>query len=694
MSGKIQDIFSHHWKTALVALILVGLAASLFWPTLGYGYVKLDDDQYICLNPHVLTGLCFENIRWAFTTVYELTWWPFLWISYMVDTELFGTEPFGYHLTNILLHVANTTLLFWVLFRLTGSRWRSFFVAALFTVHPLRVEAVAWITARKDVLSGLFFMLSLLAHIRYVEQPTRGRRDVLFLLMLAGLLSKAILIVLPFILLLLDYWPLGRAGDPLEKGAWTRWRPLLIEKAGLFGLAVIFIGINLYTHRPNLTGENALPSITRVGLVFPNYWAYLGKTFWPGRLSVIYPENDVANWLLSIIAAAGLLGLSTGLIWFRRKAPYGIVGWLWFLIALFPVIRGLRLGFAAYADRFTYLPSIGLGIASVWSVAALVERRSRLRIPAVSIGIVLLCACMVRSSVRLPAWKNSMTMFSELIEFAPDHFVANNAYGFALLESGRVEESLAYFARAAEIKPKDSQAPFNYADALLRLGRTDEAIVWLQESLTARDPDCPALNNLLGFAYLDVDRPDLAITPLRKASEALPRRIGWRIELIRSLFEAGQNAAAHEEIRRLQAEGYPAIRGFDDLIPFYANAWQGGEKGHAWNFFRSAIRNHPDHIILLNTAAWLLATDSAPPAGPQEAVRLARRAAELLSTPRAAVLDTLAAALAADGEFEEAQKIAQQAIVIAREEGEVSRCVEIEKRLNSYRQNQPWRIMP
>jgi protein O-mannosyl-transferase len=676
-----------------LALLLAALVFALFWPALGYDYVKLDDDQYICLNPHVLTGLTPTNIRWAFTTVHEDWWLPLLWTSYMVDTELFGPEPFGYHLTNLLLHAANAVLLFWVLFRLTGSTWRSFFVAALFALHPLRVEAVVWITSRKDVLSGFFFLLSLWAHARVSEHSSPARKGLLVVLMLAGLLSKAILIILPFALLLLDWWPLRRAGDPWGRGAWKQWKPLLAEKIPLLLLSLVFIFINLHTHTAASGSQSAAPLWVRLGLIFPNYGDYLALIAWPARLSILYPPNDAAvHPLLSAAFAAGLLAVLGVLVSNRKSAPYGLVGALWFFLALFPVIRGVRLDpTAAYADRFTYLPSIGLGLALVWGVAALVDRHPRFHRPAVALGIAVLAACFARSAARLPSWKNSLTMFSELVEFAPDHFTAVSAYGFALMEAGRVEEALPQFARAAELRPDTTQAHADYADALLRLGRTAEAADWLQSALAARDPNCPILNSLLGYAQLDLGRADLAAAPLRKALAAHPRNLGWRIELVRALFEAGDESAASTEIQRLQREGYTGLRSFDDLIPHYLNWWRGGEKTHAWHFFSNNLQLRPDHIGLLNTAAWLLATDPAPPAPPTEAVRLARRAVELAPSPHAGLLDTLAAALAAAGDFEAARQTAQQALGLALQGQDPATAARIEARLAAYRAGRPWR---
>lgn len=678
-----------------LAFVLAALTLVLFWPALDYNFVKLDDAQYVCDNPHVRTGLSIANVRWAFTTVLENWWLPALWISYMIDVELFGPGAFGFHFTNMMLHTVNVVLLFWILCRCTGARWSSFFVAAFFAFHPLRVESVAWISERKDVLSGLFFFLAWFAYLRYVERPGTVRFGAVFALMLLGLLSKAILIVLPFLFLLLDYWPLRRAGDPGDRATWPTWRRLLAEKIPLFFLSAIFITINLHTH-VSATGARASVSLwLRLGLIAPNYYAYLGKIFWPARLSIVYPPHDVVSVAMALIAGGGLLAI-TFFCWHRRAAaPWNLVGWLWFLGVLFPMIRGVRMDMtAAYADRFTYLPSIGLGIALVWSTAQLVARRPVLRIPAVAVAALLLLVCAARTARRLPDWRDSLTMFSDFAAYAPDSCLANRAHGFALLERGRHEESLPWFARAAQLDPRDTKAPADYADALLRMGRNAEAITWLQTALAERDPACPILNSLLAYAELDAGRADLALEPLRLAVAAQPANLGWRIELVRTLFETCRPEAAQAEIARMQADGFTELRSFDDLIPYYVSWWRSGEKIHAWHFFQNAISNQPDHVLLLNAVAWLLATDPAPPTDPALALHYARQAVERVPGRHSALLDTLAAAQAANGQYAEALQTAQEAIALAGQRGDTQAVVRLTSRLVAYRQNRPWRDPP
>ena len=677
-------------KTVLgLMLLLAAMTLALFWPATGFDFVKLDDDQYICTNPHVTTGLSSTNIRWAFTTVYEDWWAPLLWISFMADTSLFGPGPFGYHLTNILLHAANTLILFWALFRMAGWRWLSFFAAALFALHPLRVESVAWITERKDVLSGFFFMLALVAHLRQAGHPSAARRITVAVTMLLGLMAKSLLVVLPFLLLILDFWPLGRIATGTSETLWQRWRPLVAEKLPLFLLSGLFGALTILTHQT--VGDHAFNPAweNRLTLVAPAYWTYLGHILWPGHLSLLYPP-DSPSIFWRLLASLGLLGF-TGLCWrFRKTCPALWAGWLWYLAAFFPVIRGIRFDEqSAFPDRYTYLPAIGIGLMLCGGSECLAKRWKTGVVPLIALGLAALALCAWRTTLRLPDWRNSETMFNDLIAFAPEHPFANNSYGKVLLESGRIEESLPYFTRATELG--DSVAPRNYADALIRLGRDAEAIAWLEHFLSSPALDHPDGHALLGLAYLNTDRADDAIPHLKKALAASISPLGLQIALVRAAYETGDAAGVQREIHRLQDLGYPGIRDFDGLIVHYALSSRSGGARPAWLFFRNNLRRQPDNIVLLNNAAWLLATIPDAPAPAEEGLRLARHAAELATVPHPGILDTLAAALAANGRFDEARLAAQQAIALARKAGDGALATQIEQRLAVYRQNLPWR---
>ena len=682
------------WPTLLLALSLALLALALFWPATRYGFINFDDDRYVSENSVVLRGLTPHGIRWAFTTVHELWWLPLLWISYMADINLFGPGPFGHHLTNVLLHAVNVALLFWFLFRLTGSRWRSAFVAALFAIHPLRIESVVWITERKDVLSGLFFFLALLAYLRQVERSPAAGFWILPMLMLLGLMAKSTLVILPFLLLLLDYWPLGRLRSLWGSGALSQWKPLLEEKIPLFGLSFLFIAITLCTH--GTTNENAAPlSIwSRLTLIAPNYWDYLALIFWPADLSLIRPPGFPPG-SLRLLAGPALLA-PTFLFWrLRNRFPALLIGWLWFLGGLFPLIRGIRFDEqSAFSDRYAYLPSIGIGLMLAWGAGYLAERRKKLVLPLALLGLAALAACFWRSSIRLPDWKDSPTMFRRLIEYAPTDPHVTNGYGHELLKQGRIEEAMPYFVHAAALRPKTSTAVLNYADALVRLGRFEEVLAWLQAAREKGFPDAVEVKALSGLAHLGSGRAAEAVPLLRQAVQWRPAHPAWRVELIRALFEAGEPAAAQEEIRGLQALGIPHIRDFDSLAIHYAGVWQLGDAIKGWSFFRNNLRLQPDSIVLLNNAAWLLATMDRPPAPPEEALRYARHAVEIAPTSHPGLLDTLAAALAANGQYEEAAATVQQAIDLARKNGAEDLVRNMGLRLAVYRQNRPWREPP
>ena len=323
-----------------LALFLFAATLSLFWSARGFGYIHLDDYAYVADNPMVAGGLRWEAVKQAFATVHEQWWLPLLWISYVADVDLFGPGPHGHHFVNVLLHAANAALLFWALFRMTGSRWRSAFVAALFAWHPTRVEAVAWIAARKDVLSGLFFMLALLAYVRHAQKPSALRMAPVFLLLLAGLASKAVLVAVPFVLLALDAWPLRRAKTVWGAGAWREWRPLLLEKIPLLLLAAVFVAINVHTHTSGMGGDKPVPPAIRLGLIAPNVFAYLAKLAAPVRLNVLYPECDGVSWPRSIAAALVLAGALALAFRWRARRPHLLAGGLWFLLLLAPWCAG------------------------------------------------------------------------------------------------------------------------------------------------------------------------------------------------------------------------------------------------------------------------------------------------------------------------------------------------------------------
>ncbi len=674
-----------------IAAALFAATLALFWPARGFNYVHLDDYPFVADNPMVAEGLTGEAVRQAFTTVREQWWLPALWISFMADVEWFGPGPHGHHLVNILLHAANAALLFWALFRLTGSRWRSLFVAALFAWHPTRVEAVAWITARKDVLSGCFFLLALLAYVRHVRKPSAGRMAAVAGLMLAGLLSKAILIVLPPVLLLVDYWPLRRAERLWGRAAWTAWRPLLAEKAPLIALSAVFMAVNLWTHT---SGRGELVSVSlpeRLGLIAPNYFAYLGKILVPIRLNVVYPENNLVDWPATAAATLALAGMTLVCFRQRTKHPAWLVGWLWFLVALLPVVRGVRMGLAQYADRFTYLPLIGLGLALAWGAAEGSRRPAYKRLTA-GLGILLLALCFVGTHAQLPWWKDSLTLLSRAVRLAPTATTVHFGLGNALFEAGRLPEAEAHWREAVRLHPGNEKARGNWGAALALLGRAEEAREILQPVLPGDREMSALIHGAYGMASLHLGEWSDAVRHLGRALELEPDNPGYRIERIRAGFESGADEEALAQAAQLREWPGGEIRTAADLFPFYLQRWRDGARPYAWEYFRRTLAAHPDSVPLLNNVAWLAATDAdAPPGAVAGAVGFARRAVDLTAGNDPVTQNTLAAALAAAGDFAAAAAVAEKARALAAARGDSALAERIAGRLLLYRHGAPCR---
>ncbi len=651
--------------TVELMILLAVLTLGLFWPAVGFDYINLDDPQYVFGNPHVLAGLTYENICWAFTHIHEAWWLPALWISFMADATLLGPEPWGFHLVNVLLHTANALLLFWTLTRLFESKWQCFFAAALFALHPLRIESVAWITERKDVLSGFFFCLCLLTYVRLIERPGLARFFALHLMMLLGLMAKSILVVLPFLLLLLDYWPLRRAGDPGDRSSWPQWRALLAEKSILFGLSAIFIVLTLQTH--GTIGEQGSSTSwwTRASLVAPNYGSYLAHSFWPTHLSILYPTHFPTP-LLRLIAPLCLIGL-TFLFWrLRVHNPAFLVGWLWFLVALFPVIRGIRFDEqSAFSDRYTYLPSIGLSLILVFGFFRWFSQQAKGRRLLWLLAVLSLGSCGALTTYNLRFWRNSDTLAQRLWELYPSTPNAITMRGNALQKQERWEEVLDHFQKSSTNSPLNARYQMLLALALVNMNRLSEAFAILEKGLQTA-PHTPELTYALGLAYLHANQPDQARIHLADAATELPSTLEplCRLELACACFEDGDSTAANEQFHLIPSYDPHQTFTYADLLPTYLWIWDSGERPRALRYFRKLIADFPENPAILNNVAWLLAVSEPSPSPPEEALAVAKNALALGGPNQPALLDTLAAAQANAGDFEAAIQTARQALVL------------------------------
>ena len=503
----------------LICLVLSLLTFAVFWPVKDYRFINYDDPLYVTSNPHVQQGLTLENVFWAFNIGYAGNWHPLSWLSHMLDVELFGPGPAGPHLVNLLLHVANTVLLFLVLRRLTLAHWRSAFVAALFALHPLHVESVACISERKGVLSTLFWLLALGAYGQYVQRNTKSQvqsirkwasRDywLALLFFVLGLMTKPMLVTLPFVLLLLDYWPLGRMPG-LTFQATKPWflnfqistiLRLAREKIPFFVLGAISCIITFVAQKRAgaVTSLTDFPLGTRVENAFVSYARYLGKMFWPTDLAVFYPYPK--QWPIAQVVFAIVLvtGLCLAALWLGRKWPFVITGWFWFLGTLVPVIGLVQVGIQSLADRYTYVPLIGIFIVLAWGGGVIL---ARWRLPRTMIGITalfVLGTCAIWATNQLHYWQNTECLLQHTIAVTKDNWMAYDGLGMHLELKGRLDEAVECFQAALRIKSDDVDTRLNLANALVAQGQVDEAIKQYRQVLQIDPNYTYALNNLGG----------------------------------------------------------------------------------------------------------------------------------------------------------------------------------------------------
>lgn len=528
-------------RNLIIALLLAALTLSVFWPATRHDFVNFDDPDYVTANAQVQKGLNGANVIWAFTTGHAANWHPLTWLSHMTDVQLFGMNPSGHHFTSILLHSLSAGLLFLALTQLTGARWRSVFVAGLFALHPLHVESVAWIAERKDVLSGLFFMLTLWSYAAYAqaqpgawspqtrEVPTRNRRTCYALslaLFSLGLLSKPMLVTLPCLLLLLDYWPLRRlhwptvdslgsseetAGEPaVEVRASTRL--LVLEKIPFFLLTILSSVITFIVQREG----GAMQSLTNMAFstrfenAIVSYVRYLGKTFWPASLAT--PYSHPGDWpLVTVLSASVLLLAITGvcLVCIKRHR-FLPVGWFWYVGMLVPVIGLVQVGAQSMADRYTYLPIIGVFIALAWGVEALVASRSLPRLAVSVTASVILLACTVQTTRQLQHWTDTTALFSHAIKADPGNWIAHYNLGHYLDEKGQKDLALTNLFQAVAIKPNCGEAWNNIGFIFGQQQDYSRALPYFEKAL-ASDPDSVEVHRNLGKAYEETGQLDRAV---------------------------------------------------------------------------------------------------------------------------------------------------------------------------------------
>jgi tetratricopeptide (TPR) repeat protein len=577
----------------LICLALIVVTLAVYGGVGGYGFVY-DDDQYIVENLHVHRGLTADSVRWAFTTTYAANWHPLTWLSHMLDVQLYGVNPGGHHITNLLLHLANVVLLFLLLVRLTGAVWRSGFVAALFAVHPLHVESVAWVSERKDVLSAFFWILTMWAYARYAERPGVKRYLPVFLLFALGLTAKPMLVTLPFVLLLMDYWPLNRIGA--GKGQVGLGR-LVLEKTPLFVLSAASSVVTYFAQQKggavNLLAE--IPLSTRLANALAAYGAYIAKMFWPGQLAPFYPHPGADLSIRLIIGAALLLAAVSVLVFrLRRDRRYLATGWLWYLGTLAPVIGLVQVGDQGMADRYTYIPLIGLFIMIAWGPEVRqgdrATRRQGERAMAV-LAALLIGALAVSARVQAGYWRDTTTLFTHTLKVTSNNYVAHNNLGIGLERKGKIDEAIEHYSEAVKINPNYSFAYNNLGNCLMLKGKTTEAMKAYREAVHVMPGNASAHYNL-GTALAGLGRSDEAVEHYREAIRLDPEDAAAHYNLAIALVELGrfdQAVGHYEEALRLDPDD---AQGHYNLGIVLAGR---GRIEDAIGHFQDALRIRPEY---------------------------------------------------------------------------------------------------
>jgi len=462
-----------HWietRTWVLSLLLVVATFALYYPVSHHPFVNYDDTVYVTTNLHVQGGLDWDTVEWAFTTFDEANWHPLTWLSHALDCQLFQLNAAGHHDTNLLLHVLNVLLLFWVLLQATGFAGRSFMVAGLFALHPINVQTVAWVAERKNLLSMLFFLLALGAYRWYAYKPRMGRYAVVALLFALGLMAKPQVITLPCVLLLWDYWPLrrmsalepssGEAPPTIPQKSFTE---LVEEKLPLFAIAVADAVITMKAQRVG-GARNWFPPLIRLGNATVSYARYVGKAFWPSRLALFYPHPGASLKMWEVLAALVFLLAVTALALIQRRHRYLPVGWLWFVGTLVPMIGLIQVGVQAMADRYAYLSFIGLFIMVCWGVADWSEQRHISPAWQAGVSIVVLLALTLVARAQLDRWGDNVTLWTHTLQVTGPNFIAENSLGIALEREGKVEEAITHFRAAVTINPDDAASNLNVAE--------------------------------------------------------------------------------------------------------------------------------------------------------------------------------------------------------------------------------------
>jgi len=570
-----------------LSLVLVFVTLLVFVQVREFDFIVWDDPLYVTANPHIQAGLNGESLHWAFTTHHGALWHPLTWISHMIDYRLYGLSPAGHHLTNLFWHLLNGLLLFLLLHRLTGEIWPGFLAALLFAVHPLRAESVAWVTERKDVMSTCFWLLTTGFYVRYVRSPGLMNQVLVAVGLGLGLMVKPMLVTLPFALLLLDFWPLGRARTL------RAWLPLLREKIPLFVIVLLAVVTAIWAQHA-ATALNPLdikPLSLRIGNAVVSYAAYLYKCLWPAGLSPIYPYADsFPVWKLG--AAAIVLAGVTWFAWrFRNRFPYVLTGWLWFVGTLVPVIGIVQAGAVAMADRFTYIPSIGLVIMASWGVKDFLSAHPSFRTGVVCACAAVVAALSVSGHAQVGYWRDSVSLFQRALNVQEKNPLAHGCLGATWIQKGELKQAEKHLTRALELNPHYPEALNDLGTILTETGRHQEAIESLSRAIRL-NPNYVEAHNNLALTFTRVNRFPEAVEHYRTALSLHPGSADTLNNMGIALAQTGRAEEAKRHFLRALAVQPGYDRAYDNLGRLH---FQQQDYAQSKAYFETALSYHPNN---------------------------------------------------------------------------------------------------
>jgi protein O-mannosyl-transferase len=650
------------WHIPAAAVLLVIITLSPFLNVTSASFVQMDDDIYVTENARIHSGITWENTKWAFSTTYFGFYYPLTWLSHMLDYQLYGPWAGGHHLTSLILHILNALLLFIVLIRMTSALWKSFFVAAFFAIHPLHVESVAWISERKDVLSTFFWLLCILFYVFYAEKPSVKRYIPVFIAFLLGLLAKPMILTLPFTLLLLDYWPLKRMqfGKSVSAGK-SRFKiaalpRLLWEKMPLFLLLPIFTYLTFYAQKEAkaVISADYFPLSLRLGNALVSYCAYLGKMLLPTGLAAYYPLHvkEISTFTAGSSAFL-LLTFSLAVLWFFKSRKYLAFGWLWYLGTLVPVIGVIQIGSQSMADRYTYVPLVGIFIAVVWGLAELARNSATVRksLSALAFAAIIIFAFLTHKQAGY--WNNSVSLFERTLALTSGNWFIHNNLGAILSQQGKKDEAEFHFREALRANPSYSMAHMNLGIGLNEKGETDSAIEHFNEALRL-DPKSVKILNNLGLALAKQNRFPEAVERFKEAVSIDQDFLDSRNNLAFALLLDGQQDAAIEQYREAARLNPDYADGMNNLGLALKRT---GRIQEAIECFKNSVARRPDFFeTRINFAETLLQAGDAEPAIEQY------RQALMIKPRNDEALNNLGLALMSAGRLPEA---AEQFIQIA-----------------------------